>query len=633
MKILNTVQFLLLCIIVTTSCSLNKNAKKDFYHTLSDSLKVKGLPEAAFLLGDSEQQVYKSFSFYGSESELAERSELVISDSLPFAYGCRVKVNAYAREYFSIVLGAKNIQHKIDSGDVVLGVLYMRSVLSGDNSGTKIRMDIRSSDEETLYYREEEFPEGDWHQYFFPIQFNEAAEKGNWKIEISFAYGVQTIDIGGIAFINYGNKVRLEELPETKFNFHYQGRESDAKWRQQADERIDKYRKAAMKITVKDLNNKPVKGAAVTFKMKKHLFSFANIPGTGNISGENPYSEKYLDTFLEYFNAATIGTFKWPAWIGKRFGKYASKEYTVDAVEWCNKHNLPVHGHTLAWHKYDSHMELHRNWSAERKRDSILDYISEVLTTPGIKDNVYSWDVINHPIIFHEVWDDVGKDIMLEELKLAEKLDPGSIKFVNEGHVMIKNGAVKEEFKDLIRYFMENEVPLDGLGFMCHHHVKSLIGMDDLYNRLNNFASLDEEFDQYNLRLKVTEFDVNADQEDSEQLAIQADYTRDFFTMCFSHPDVSSICGWGFWKPKMWKPGAGMIDENWDLLPNMQAYQELVFKEWWTDETLITNNSGVAEIRGFKGLYDILISLPDGSKHEIIDFSVTKDTTLRVDLK
>ena len=45
------------------------------------------------------------------------------------------------------------------------------------------------------------------------------------------------------------------------------------------------------------------------------------------------------------------------------------------------------------------------------------------------------------------------------------------------------------------------------------------------------------------LPIKITEFDVDVADE-----SLQADYTRDFLYAAFSHPSVSGIQLWGFWK-------------------------------------------------------------------------------------
>src|SRR4051812_32183009 len=56
--------------------------------------------------------------------------------------------------------------------------------------------------------------------------------------------------------------------------FDYKGREADAPWRKEAQARIDKFRKADLSIVVNDATGKPVSGADVSIKMKRHAFSW-----------------------------------------------------------------------------------------------------------------------------------------------------------------------------------------------------------------------------------------------------------------------------------------------------------------------------------------------------------------------
>jgi hypothetical protein len=46
-------------------------------------------------------------------------------------------------------------------------------------------------------------------------------------------------------------------------------------------------------------------------------------------------------------------------------------------------------------------------------------------------------------------------------------------------------------------------------------------------------------------------FDINTDDEE-----LQADYTRDFLTLAYSHPTVVGVQLWGFWERSHWKPEA-----------------------------------------------------------------------------
>ena len=51
-----------------------------------------------------------------------------------------------------------------------------------------------------------------------------------------------------------------------------------------------------------------------------------------------------------------------------------------------------------------------------------------------------------------------------------------------------------------------------------------------------------------------------------------------------------------------------MYRSDWSLKPNGQAYLDLVFDEWWTDEDLATGAGGSVDVDGFKGEYELLIS-------------------------
>ena len=103
--------------------------------------------------------------------------------------------------------------------------------------------------------------------------------------------------------------------------------------------------------------------------------------------------------------------------------------------------------------------------------------------------------------------------------------------------------------------------------------------------------------------IKITEFDIAITQE-----AVQADYTRDFMTMVFSHPSVKGILSWGFWENRHWEPNAAMYTSDWSIKPNGIAYNDLVFNDWWTkDTTLISDANGQVSLNGFLGTYSYTV--------------------------
>jgi hypothetical protein len=113
---------------------------------------------------------------------------------------------------------------------------------------------------------------------------------------------------------------------------------------------------------------------------------------------------------------------------------------------------------------------------------------------------------------------------------------------------------------------------------------------------LNRFAKL-------GLQLEITEFDYSGVDE-----AMQAAFTRDYLTICFSHPKVVSFLFWGFWEGSHWQPDRALFNKDWSIKPNGQAYKDLVFGKWWTDESLKTDAQGSINTRGFLGDYTLTIT-------------------------
>jgi len=114
----------------------------------------------------------------------------------------------------------------------------------------------------------------------------------------------------------------------------------------------------------------------------------------------------------------------------------------------------------------------------------------------------------------------------------------------------------------------------------------------------------DEVYDRIGVPMKVTEFDMDGFA--NEQ--IEADFMRDFLTVTFAHPNTEAFLSWGFWDGAHFRDNAPFFRRDWSVKPSGQAFFDLVFKEWWTDESLTTDTNGLATVRGYKGDYEIEVS-------------------------
>jgi hypothetical protein len=116
----------------------------------------------------------------------------------------------------------------------------------------------------------------------------------------------------------------------------------------EAEKRIEKYRKADFIISIKDKNGNGVKDVDIQIDMKRHAFLFGAEVKAGLLYG--PYAnEKYKQTFLEFFNGGilasnTQGSFQGRGFLGQYEIKIKHKKTIVNQT-----FDLGKDGHTLTF--------------------------------------------------------------------------------------------------------------------------------------------------------------------------------------------------------------------------------------------------------------------------------------------
>ena len=101
--------------------------------------------------------------------------------------------------------------------------------------------------------------------------------------------------------------------------------------------------------------------------------------------------------------------------------------------------------------------------------------------------------------------------------------------------------AHQDDYAATIKYLIDEEAPLDGIGLQSHFSAR-VTPMDEPFKRLDRYAAFGKE-------LEITEFDIDTSDE-----ITQADYTRDFMTATFSYPSVKAFVMRGFWEGSHWRP-------------------------------------------------------------------------------
>jgi GH35 family endo-1,4-beta-xylanase len=234
-------------------------------------------------------------------------------------------------------------------------------------------------------------------------------------------------------------------------------------------------------------------------------------------------------------------------------------------------------------------------------------HFADILKPENAGGKCYQWDVVNEPYTNYDIQGRIsgvggvtqsngklGNQEIIRWFQTARNLDPQAKLFVNDYDIMAAGGAdVKHQdyLFTLTRWMLDNGAPVDGVGLQGH------------FDRITPPALMQAIIERYStlpVQLAVTEFDINMADED-----LQAEYTRDVMTMIFSQPKFKDFLMWGFWESAHWLPLGAMYRADWSSKPNALVYNDLLFREWWTNVNGATDAAGKFTARGFKGAYNV----------------------------
>ena len=415
---------------------------------------------------------------------------------------------------------------------------------------------------------------------------------------------IQSIEIRNISVQNYADSKKIADIPLTKSS--YQGREANAPWRKTANDRIEKLRKGQLSVQLLDADGKPIANKQVTLKMQRHAFPFGAAMNPWRLVGDSEDDKQYQKHVLAYFNAGTFeNALKWGAWSEGWNKKNWNKPQTVKALEWCKAHDIPMRGHVIVW---PSWKHLPKSLKAQQNnpdaiKQAVNQHIDEITTATG--DLLTEWDVVNEPFTNHDLMDICGNEVMLDWFQRMRQRLPKTALAINDyGIITVPfDDAHVEHYYKTISYLIENDAPLDVIGIQGHFSGYPP-SMDRILSQLDRFAKL-------GLKIRITEFDIDTLDED-----LQADFTRDLYTAAFSHPSVIGVQNWGFWAKAHWRPRAAMFRADWTPKPNALAYKQLIYADWWSEETKQSDADGMVSCSAFYGSYLIEI---EGGHTKTID--------------
>jgi GH35 family endo-1,4-beta-xylanase len=449
----------------------------------------------------------------------------------------------------------------------------------------------------------------EWKQYFVPVKVTKTYALSAITYSFHTGFISQSIEVADVKFLNYKKTLNLEQLPVTPIS--YIGREEDAAWRAEADARINQIRKGIAEVVVYDEQGQAVKDALVTIEMENHQFGFGSAVAASRYISDLVYRKKVHELFNE---VVLENDLKWPSF---NPNPSLNTKRTLDSLV---KHKIAIRGHNVIWPAFKYNLESLKTLSANPVafRNEIDRHIDQV--TQFTKGKLVDWDVLNEPYSEKEFMAILGNEAMADWFKRVRQNDRDVKLYINDYSILSAGGMDinhQNGYFDIIKYIDSKGGNIEGIG-MQGHFDNNLTPITKVYSILDRFATLGKE-------IKITEHDINMTQRE-----VQADYTRDFMTITFSHPSVKSFLTWGFWSKQHWLPEGAFFNDDWSIRPHGQAWMDLVFDKWWTKKTdLTTDSEGKTLIDGFLGSYKYNIKSGDKVRTGTFKIEHSKQSGIR----
>jgi len=382
--------------------------------------------------------------------------------------------------------------------------------------------------------------------------------------------------------------LQITYLPET--NAQYPG----------INESIVKHRKGELMIKAKP-------GDQVIVEQLSHEFWFGCAISnsiTGGSMSENDITQ-YKEKFLKNFNSAvTENALKW----GNMESRKGEVNYAVaDAIlTWTEENHIPLRGHNLFW----GIPQFVQSWVKELDDNELrqtLQNRAETITA-RYKGRFAEYDLNNEMIHGNYYEDRLGPEITKLMTQWAHNGDPGSKLYLNDYDILTGNRLA--DYMAQIRKLLKQGVPIAGIGVQGHLHAETF-NRSQLKNALDSLAV-------FKLPIRVTEFNMPGQRSKyykertlkmtPQEEELNAKEIVDYYKICFAHPAVEGILMWGFWEGANWIPVSSLYKRDWSPAPAAEAYQNLIFKDWWTKESGSAGNDGVFSTLAFYGKYKVTVN-------------------------
>ena len=259
-------------------------------------------------------------------------------------------------------------------------------------------------------------------------------------------------------------------------------------------------------------------------------------------------------------------------------------------VEFCERHGMVVHGHTLLWHgQRPDWLGDDAFFSREEMTEIITTYVNTYVGR--YKGRIAIWDVVNEAFVPPSERPDgwrrelpwyrsLGKDYFEMAFRLAHEADPEALLVYNDYGIEVENPKSDVTHR-ILGEMLKQGVPIHGVGFQFHHRTEELLKPEviaSVERNLQRFADL-------GLKLYITELDLPIlGEKTPEAYQRQAEAYGNIMAAALRQPACKGFQVWGVsdrnsWldhvmEPKGTSKAPLLFDRDLEPKPAYRALQE-----------------------------------------------------------
>ena len=358
--------------------------------------------------------------------------------------------------------------------------------------------------------------------------------------------------------------------------------------------------------------------------------------------------------FADLFNYATID-FYW-AVHEKKPRQWQYNRESREKLEWALEQGMRLRGHPLMWHEVLPDFLTDSERDVEAIEADVMHHVRRLLEGyPEIDE----WDVYNEAIGIK--WRDEQEGIRrwFESVggvnEVSEKM-LHAVRLIRPDARYILNHYtdLDKEYEEQIEHCLKVGADFEVVGIQTHMHTE-MDSMDEsrLWRALETYARFGKpihlseisilscerfkDWDSYNLwKDKVNASDARGDPRPTLSSTpklerYQADLTRDFYTLAFSHPAVEAIIWWTITDLAPWRGmPAGLLDTQGEPKPVYEVLDQLINHEWRTRLSGKITEDSILKARGFYGTYSL--SITHDKQEYVAEFCLSRTITEPIEI-